>query len=88
MTDPTSNPGAAWQALIDRLEQRRRVVHEQISCYPTPIPACDADFNALLAERDCICADLNRARELAARGAAPADFAPSTPPPGRHPAHS
>ena len=74
-----------WQSIIERLEQRRRAVHAEINGYPGPIHACDADFNALLAERDVICADIDRARALSARGAAPAEFVASAPPPGRHP---
>ena len=36
---------------IELLEARRQILCEQIHDYARPVPACDADFNALLAER-------------------------------------
>jgi hypothetical protein len=41
-----------------------RRVHEEIRSYPAPIPACDAQFNHLLKQRDALSSELVRAREL------------------------
>ena len=46
----------ALRAEIDaRLQTRREAVEKQIRAYPPPIPACDAQFNFLLEERDRLC---------------------------------
>ena len=41
-----------------------RRVHDEIRSYPAPIPACDAQFNHLLEERDALSSELTRAREF------------------------
>ncbi|MCG8693611.1 MAG: hypothetical protein MI806_20590 [Minwuiales bacterium] len=44
------------KAEIDaHLERQRQAVEKQIRRYPPPIPACDAQFNYLLEERDRLC---------------------------------
>jgi hypothetical protein len=47
------------------LESRRLAVCDQLADYGTPVPACDADFNALLAERAEIVAAITRLAPLA-----------------------
>ena len=47
-----------------RLEADRIRLHQQIGDYPQPIPACDAQFNYLLAERTRLSADLKQVDEL------------------------
>ena len=47
------------------LESRRRAVCGELSDYGTPVPACDADFNTLLAERAELVAALARLAPLA-----------------------
>lgn len=37
------------------LDRQRQAVEQQIRAYPPPIPACDAQFNYLLEERDRLC---------------------------------
>jgi len=37
---------------VDLLEARRQLLCGEIHGYARPVAACDADFNALLAERD------------------------------------
>ncbi len=37
------------------LERERQSVEKRIRRYPPPIPACDAQFNFLLEERDRLC---------------------------------
>ena len=44
------------KAEIDaHLDRQRQAVEKQIRGYPPPIPACDAQFNYLLEERDRLC---------------------------------
>jgi hypothetical protein len=43
---------------LEFLEKERQRIHEEIRGYPRPIPACDVQFNALLEERNAICAEL------------------------------
>ena len=48
------------------LEREWHAVQAQITSYPSPIPACDADFNYLLAQRDRLSEELRRLDETAA----------------------
>jgi len=45
---------AAWQAARGRLEAEKRRIFEALRSHPTPIPACDVHFNALLAQREAV----------------------------------
>jgi len=47
-----------------RLETKRRQICEEISSYPPPIPACDAQFNYLLEARRGIAQELVRLDEI------------------------
>jgi hypothetical protein len=40
-----------WQTVKEHLEKKKSQIAEEILFYPPPIPACDAQFNFLLAER-------------------------------------
>ena len=42
------------------LEEEKRRLDEEIRAYPTPIPRCDAQFNALFERRDEIVRELER----------------------------
>jgi hypothetical protein len=53
-----------WNMIHEHLQNEIRRVHEEIRHYPAPIPACDAQFNYLLEERDRLSSELSRAREL------------------------
>jgi hypothetical protein len=53
-----------WKSIKDHLENERRRIYEEIKHYPTPIPACDAQFNYLLEERARIAQELNSLRAL------------------------
>ncbi|QJR14885.1 hypothetical protein [Usitatibacter palustris] len=50
---------------VAALEARRRALCEEMHDYGTPVPACDADFNAMVAERAEISAALTRLAPLA-----------------------
>ena len=55
-----------WDALRVRIAQLREAVTAEISAYPAPIPACDAQFNHLLERRKALAAalaSLDAARE-------------------------
>lgn len=53
-----------WKSIKDHLENERRRIYEEIKHYPTPIPACDAQFNYLLEERARIAQELDSLRAL------------------------
>ena len=54
-----------WQTIKDHLENERQRINEEIRNYPPPIPACDAQFNYLLEERNRIAQELDRMKEPA-----------------------
>ncbi len=47
----TANRSVTLGQCIDLLNARRQIVSMQIQEYARPVPACDRDYNALLAER-------------------------------------
>jgi hypothetical protein len=53
-----------WKSIKDRLENDRHRVNEETRNYPTPIPACDAQFNHLLEEQAKITQELDRLKAL------------------------
>ena len=61
VTNPLA-PGAQliWQQIRAQLESTQQRIIGEISNYPAPRPACDADFNHLLEERARISDELNR----------------------------
>src|SRR5205085_5447909 len=50
------------------LERARRRISQEIREYPTPITACDAQFNHLLEEQAGVSEELRRVREAVERG--------------------
>lgn len=46
------------------LEAEKRLVYEEIRNYPTPITACDEQFNHLLEKQARVIAELNRVRAI------------------------
>jgi len=59
---------SAWKIIYQHLENEMQRVRGEIQTYPAPIPACDAQFNHLLDEREALSSELARVRELMARG--------------------
>ena len=55
---------SAWTMVQQHLEKEMRRVNDEIRNYPAPIPACDAQFNYLLEEREALSSELIRVREL------------------------
>lgn len=49
-----------WERARQHLERLKAGIGGQIHTYPAPIPACDAQFNYLLEQRDKITDELNR----------------------------
>ena len=47
-------PDSDWGALRARLERLQEAVAAEIRAYPAPIPACDAQYNHLLARREAL----------------------------------
>jgi len=58
---------SAWVIIQRHLDREMRRVRDEIRNYPAPIPACDAQFNFLLEEREALSLELTRARELMGR---------------------
>lgn len=52
------------ETLLQFLEQKRRKIAEEIRAYPPPIPACDAQFNYLLAERSKLSREIRELQEM------------------------
>jgi len=71
----TSRGSAAflWDKVRKHLEDERYRISREIVQYPTPIPACDQDFNHLLAEREQVNEELARLEQCATRSLAAAD---------------
>lgn len=63
----------AWERVRKRLEEERYRIVKEIGKYPTPIPACDQDFNHMLAERERISDELIRMEEVEKRSLAADD---------------
>ena len=55
---------SAWTMVQQHLEKEMRRVNDEIRNYPAPIPACDAQFNYLLEEREALPSELVRVREF------------------------
>jgi hypothetical protein len=55
---------SAWAMIHRHLQQECRRVHREIRDYPAPIPACDAQFNYLLEEREALSSELAKVKEL------------------------
>ena len=60
-----------FTAAILHLERRLEAIRQEIASYPAPIPACDLQFNTLLAERDQAASELRRLTEAQVSGAPP-----------------
>ncbi len=58
---------SAWDEVRFRFEHRRDEILERIGGYPTPIPACDVDFNRMLEERARVFEELDRLATLRER---------------------
>lgn len=55
---------SVWSRIRDHLENERHRIYQEIKNYPTPIPACDAQFNYLLEERANIVQEFDRLKAL------------------------
>ena len=49
---------------VELLEARRQRVNEELHDYVRPVPACDVDYNTLLAERSELTTALSHLRPL------------------------
>ena len=56
----TLSEQSLYAQLQTSLQSHRQQVIAEIRAYPPPIPACDAQFNYLLEQRDLVAAELNR----------------------------
>ena len=74
-TQSMASPNALEGAIRDHLESRKNGIFEEIRNYPPPIPACDAQFNFLLEERNRISGELARLDKLLAARLSPEESA-------------
>lgn len=58
---------AILQQIQQRLEAEKQRVAEEISYYPPPIPACDAQFNSLLEARSTLLQQIGQVRGMLAQ---------------------
>jgi hypothetical protein len=56
----------ALRTIEEHLDNERRRIAAEITSYPSPIPACDAQFNHLLEQRERVAQDLERVGVLRA----------------------
>ncbi|MFN8491476.1 MAG: hypothetical protein U0350_28015 [Caldilineaceae bacterium] len=54
----------AWQRIKQHLEAEKQRIFQEIRQYPPPIPACDVQFNGLLAERAAILQELGKVEAI------------------------
>lgn len=66
---------AAWREIREPLEQARSQIDEEIRAYPAPIPACDAQFNHLMAQRARLTRDLGCVDTVSTRNLSGAEAA-------------
>jgi hypothetical protein len=57
----------AWNQLKTQLENEKARIYQELGSYPSPIAACDQQFNYLLEEQRRILAELARLNEAAAQ---------------------
>lgn len=55
---------AVWQRIRQHLEAEKTRIFQEIRQYPPPIPACDVQFNSLLAERVNILQELGHVEAI------------------------
>ena len=60
---------AAWSQIASCLENRKQQLYAAIRNYPTPITACDQQFNYLLEQQVEISGELRRMHEIKAAAA-------------------
>jgi hypothetical protein len=60
----TKNADFAWARIRQHLETEMHRVRDEIRNYPAPIPACDAQYNYLLEEREGLSSELARVRKF------------------------
>ena len=60
----TVSAKSVWTMIHQHLDKELRRVQNEIRGYPATIPACDAQFNYLLEERETLSSELARVREV------------------------
>ena len=63
-----------WGEIRGHLEERKRILDDEIRNYPTPIPHCDAQFNHLAEQRTRLWQDLERMNILDRVGIGPSEY--------------
>ena len=60
----TNSVNVVWARVRQHLEKEMHRVRDEIRNYPAPIPACDAQYNYLLEEREGLSSELARVRKF------------------------
>jgi hypothetical protein len=61
---------SVWRQILAHLDQERRRIAAEITTYPSPIAGCDAQFAALLEQREQIVEERRTCDKLLRRGVA------------------
>lgn len=64
VADGTDLAGALWAEIAQCLEDQKARLFDQIRSYPTPITACDQQFDCLLEEQAKVAGELARMRRV------------------------
>ena len=59
-TEDLATLRSLWRDVKDEFHRARRLIGEEIRCYPTPIPRCDAQFNHLYEQQARLARELDR----------------------------
>lgn len=70
MAEGAAKAGSLRDQIRADLDCERQRLHEEIRAYPTPIPRCDQQFNALIDRREQLFAELARLETAAAESTA------------------
>jgi len=73
LSSAADSAASDWGGVRKQLEDERYRIAREIGQYPTPIPACDQDYNHMLAERERLNEELARLEEAERRSATAAD---------------
>lgn len=65
--------GSLWSDIAECLEGQKARIYEEIRNYPTPITACDQQFNYLLEEQAKVAGELARMRRAIAEASTRGD---------------
>ncbi len=69
----TDRARSIWADVLNCLQTEKKRLYDEIRHYPTPITACDQQFNYLLEQQACISGELTRLHKAIAETDSPED---------------